>query len=322
MNVHGQRTSGPAAARLIRNFQPTVIPGLLQTAEYTRSVLALGKTTDRAAALAARLERQQVLHEPGRRFEFVISEQVLRWAPGPLAQAGQIDRLLSLMTLESRLRCWRAASQSSCRGTTSSSVSPSTARPATSRQNCSTAPKRSTTPTALRCTSRHGSSYGKQLYRRQSDCPATGSPAETLTAHLSLALETAGSTLTDIHGLGPILAAKIVAHSGDITRFPSLHHYASYCGTAPIEAPAATYAGTDSPVLETVSSTQQCTSWRSQARDPGPGRDHYRRKLTEAKTPAEARRSLKRQLSNVIYKRLLADHQRALQASTLHTEAL
>lgn len=90
-----------AAARLIRNFQPTVIPGLLQTAEYTRSVLALGKTTDRAAALAARLERQQVLHEPGRRFEFVISEQVLRWAPGPQALAGQIDRLLSLMTLES-----------------------------------------------------------------------------------------------------------------------------------------------------------------------------------------------------------------------------
>jgi len=53
-----------------------------------------------------------------------------------------------------------------------------------------------------------------------------------------------------------------------------------------------------------------------QARDPGPGQDHYRRKLTEAKTPAEARRSLKRQLSNVIYKRLLADHQRTLQTST------
>lgn len=90
-----------AAARLVRNFQPTVIPGLLQTAEYARSVLALGHTADRTAALAARLERQQVLHEPDRRFEFVIAESVLRWVPGPRALAGQIDRLLSLATLES-----------------------------------------------------------------------------------------------------------------------------------------------------------------------------------------------------------------------------
>jgi len=45
-------------------------------------------------------------------------------------------------------------------------------------------------------------------------------------------------------------------------------------------------------------------------------REHYQRKLTEAKTPAEARRSLKRQLSNVIYKRLLADHQRAAASMT------
>ena len=49
---------------------------------------------------------------------------------------------------------------------------------------------------------------------------------------------------------------------------------------------------------------------------PGPGRDHYQRKLAEAKTPAEGRRSLKRQLSNVIYKHLLADHQHALHART------
>jgi transposase len=131
-----------------------------------------------------------------------------------------------------------------------------------------------------------------------------------------MALETAGSTLTDVHGLGPVLAAKILAHSGDITRFPSRHHYASYCGTAPIEASSGdqrrhrlSRAG-NRQLNAAVHVIAVC-----QARDPGPGRNHYQRKLTESKTPAEARRSLKRQLSNIIYKRLLADHQRALQSS-------
>ena len=53
-----------------------------------------------------------------------------------------------------------------------------------------------------------------------------------------------------------------------------------------------------------------------QARDPGPGRDHYRRKLAEAKAPAEARRGLKRQLSNVVYKHLVADQRAAIASTT------
>lgn len=141
----------------------------------------------------------------------------------------------------------------------------------------------------------------------------------TIKAHtksLTTALDTAGSTLTDVHGLGPVLAAKILAHSGDITRFPSRHHYASYCGTAPIEASSGdqrrhrlSRAG-NRQLNAAVHVIAVC-----QARDPGPGRNHYQRKLTESKTPAEARRSLKRQLSNIIYKRLLADHQRTLRSS-------
>lgn len=137
------------------------------------------------------------------------------------------------------------------------------------------------------------------------------------TKSLSTALEAAGSSLTEVHGLGPVLAAKIIAHSGDISRFPSRHHYASYCGTAPIEASSGDHrrhrlsrAG-NRQLNAAVHVVAIC-----QARDPGPGRDHYQRKLAEAKTPAEARRSLKRQLSNVIYKHLLADHQHALHAQT------
>jgi hypothetical protein len=45
-----------------------------------------------------------------------------------------------------------------------------------------------------------------------------------------------------------------------------------------------------------------------QIRDPSPGQAYYRRKLAQAKTPAEARRSLKRHLSNVVYSHLVTDH--------------
>ncbi len=89
-----------SSATLVRNFQPTVIPGLLQTAAYARRVLELGRT-EVAAALAARLANQQILYEPGRRFEFLIAEQVLRWSPGPEPLRAQRDHLTSLATLES-----------------------------------------------------------------------------------------------------------------------------------------------------------------------------------------------------------------------------
>ena len=53
----------------------------------------------------------------------------------------------------------------------------------------------------------------------------------------------------------------------------------------------------------------------TQARDPGPGRDHYRRKIAEYKSVKEARRSLKRRISNAIYRRVLADHHRTQRAA-------
>jgi transposase len=46
------------------------------------------------------------------------------------------------------------------------------------------------------------------------------------------AVSASGTSITQIHGIGPVLAAKIIGHSGAVERFPSRHHYASYCGTA------------------------------------------------------------------------------------------
>jgi len=73
-------------ARHLRDFQAILVPGLLQSSEYTRRVingynaLTFGKDTlgwpDTAAALALRTERQRRLYDPTRQFEFVIMETV------------------------------------------------------------------------------------------------------------------------------------------------------------------------------------------------------------------------------------------------------
>lgn len=89
-------------ATLIQNFQPTVAPGLLQTPEYARLVLGLGHTTDVDAAVAGRIQRQQILYAGTCRFEFAIAEPVLRADFGePQVLAAQRDRIRSLAGLDS-----------------------------------------------------------------------------------------------------------------------------------------------------------------------------------------------------------------------------
>jgi transcriptional regulator with XRE-family HTH domain len=87
----------------IRVFQPAIVPALLQTAEYARHVFKVSDVTgeaDYAAAAAVRLERQQLLHDESREFEFVLTEAVLRWRPGQAAMlAAQLDRIATIATL-------------------------------------------------------------------------------------------------------------------------------------------------------------------------------------------------------------------------------
>ena len=50
------------------------------------------------------------------------------------------------------------------------------------------------------------------------------------------AVDASKTTVIDVYGVGPIGAAIILGHSGDIRRFPTAGHYARHNGTAPIEA--------------------------------------------------------------------------------------
>lgn len=92
-----------AGAVLVRNYQSGLVPGLLQTAEYARQLLPQvydASPDDYAAATADRLERQQLLYrEDGPRFEFLLTENSLRWSPAAGVMPSQLDRLLTVATL-------------------------------------------------------------------------------------------------------------------------------------------------------------------------------------------------------------------------------
>jgi len=83
-----------ATAATLRNFQPTIIPGLLQTPAYAGLVLGIVGNEDPAAAVASRMRRQQILYEPGRQFEFLMTEAALTRRLGPVSiLAGQLEHV-------------------------------------------------------------------------------------------------------------------------------------------------------------------------------------------------------------------------------------
>ena len=49
-------------------------------------------------------------------------------------------------------------------------------------------------------------------------------------------VQASGSTLMDLPGVGPIVAARVLADVGDVARFADRNRFASWTGTAPIEA--------------------------------------------------------------------------------------
>jgi transposase len=57
-----------------------------------------------------------------------------------------------------------------------------------------------------------------------------------LSGRIEAEVQASGTTLTEIFGIGPILAARIMGTVGDVGRFPTKAHFASYAGTAPVEA--------------------------------------------------------------------------------------
>jgi transposase len=119
------------------------------------------------------------------------------------------------------------------------------------------------------------------------------------------------TTVTDLYGVGPIVAAFLIGYTGDPTRFATSDRYAAYNGTAPIEVSS---GGKKRHRLSLRGNRRLNHAIHmaavTQIRHDTPGRVYYDKKLAEGKTRKEALRALKRRISDAVYRRLVADQQR------------
>ena len=125
------------------------------------------------------------------------------------------------------------------------------------------------------------------------------------------AVSASGTTLTNIVGIGPINAATILGYSGDIGRFATKAQFASYNGTAPIEASS---GGRIRHRLNPrgnrkINQTRHIAAI-CQLRYDGEGRTYYDRKIDEGKSSKEATRALKRRISDRVFRVVVDDAQR------------
>jgi transposase len=125
---------------------------------------------------------------------------------------------------------------------------------------------------------------------------------------IAAAITPSKTTLVELFGVGPVMAAKLLGEVGDVRRFPSKHHFAAHTGTAPLEA------SSGQVVRHRLSRAGNRKLNHAlylmaivQIRHPTAGQAYYRRKRAEGKAPKEALRCLKRRLSDAVYRCLLTD---------------
>lgn len=116
------------------------------------------------------------------------------------------------------------------------------------------------------------------------------------------------TSVTDVFGVGPIVACYLIGYSGDVRRFPTAGHYARYNATAPIEA-------SSGPKIRhrlNPNGNRQLNhaihiAALAQISHDTPGRAYYLAKQAGGKTRKEAMRCLKRRISDAAYRQLRAD---------------
>ena len=122
------------------------------------------------------------------------------------------------------------------------------------------------------------------------------------------AVTKSGTTLLELHGVGPIVAGFILGHVGDPARFPTPERFASYNGTAPIEASSGpTKRHRLNPRGNRKLNHAMHMAAVTQVRHDTPGRAYYQRKIAEGKSNKEALRALKRRISDAVWRQLQVD---------------
>jgi len=148
----------------------------------------------------------------------------------------------------------------------------------------------------------------RQALALTSDVSRLDGDLAELKARIKLAVAASNTTLTEINGVGPFVAALVLGHAGDISRFASRHHFASYNATAPLEASS----GPKKRHRLNPRGNRQLNHAMhvvaiTQLRHDTPGRVYYLRKIAEGKNKKEAIRALKRRVSDAVYRQLVID---------------
>ena len=87
---------------------------------------------------------------------------------------------------------------------------------------------------------------------------------------IRLAIKASDTSVIEIYGVGPIIAAQLIGYAGDVRRFVNRDAFASYNGTAPVEFASGGRVVHRVPNAGTVGSTTRCT-WPPSLRSAIPG---------------------------------------------------
>ena len=133
---------------------------------------------------------------------------------------------------------------------------------------------------------------------------------------LAAAVRAAGTSLTGLFGVGPVIAAAVIGDVRHVARFPDRDHFAAYNGTAPVEVSS---GGRKAYRLSLrgnrrVNHAIHMAAITQIRHKHSQGRAYYEKKIGEGKTHKEALRSLKRRISDAVYAALVADARRAAAA--------
>jgi len=133
---------------------------------------------------------------------------------------------------------------------------------------------------------------------------------KTADGELNELLDASGSGLRALYGIGPAGAARLLGDVGDISRFATKAHFASWNGTAPLDASSGDnhrhrLSRAGNRRINRVLHIMAIVALRNDTE----GRAYYRRKVAAGKTNMEAMRCLKRRLSDIVYNQMRADIQ-------------
>jgi transposase len=148
------------------------------------------------------------------------------------------------------------------------------------------------------------------------DVAALDKKLKDINARLKTAVETTGTTITTVKGIGVATAAMILGEVGDVRRFPSRNHFATYTGTAPREVSS---GEVNRHRLSRAGNRQlnhalHIAAMSNKRTDPR-GNAYFAKKLADGKGKKGALRCLKRRLSDAVFHLLVEDQKARAQRS-------